>query len=71
MGPSKRTSPFSRKMARWASEIATFTDCSTSTTVVPVWWIDRTMSRSCSTMIGASPRLSSSIISSFGLRMNA
>ena len=34
-GPSKRTRPFSMKTARSASVSATFTDCSTTTTVMP------------------------------------
>ena len=35
VGPSKRTWPFSMNTARAASSRATFTDCSTITTVVP------------------------------------
>ena len=66
VGPSKRTSPFSRNTARSASVMATFTDCSTSTTVVPPSWMARTMPSSCSTTIGARPRLSSSIMQQLG-----
>jgi hypothetical protein len=39
--------------------------------VVPVAWISRTMPSSCSTMVGARPRDSSSIMSSFGRAMKA
>ena len=71
VGPSKRTSPFSMNTARSASRSAVFTDCSTRMIVVPWRWISRTISSSRSTMVGASPSESSSIMSSFGLAMNA
>ena len=57
VGPSKRTSPFSMNTARSARVMATLTDCSTSTTVVPPAWMARTIPSSCSTTIGARPRL--------------
>ena len=40
----KRTAPFSRNTARCASSMATLTDCSTATIVVPAAWISRTFS---------------------------
>ena len=64
--PSKRTSPFSMKNARVAIVSATLIDCSTRMIVVPWAWISRTMRRSCSTMVGARPSDSSSMISSRG-----
>src|SRR5581483_11573661 len=69
--PLKRISPFSMKYACFATVSATFTDCSTSTTVVPLWWMSSTMVSSCWTITGARPSDSSSIISSFGRAMNA
>jgi len=71
VGPSKRTSPFSMNTARSATVHATFTDCSTSTMVVPWAWMARTMPSSCSTITGARPRDSSSMSSSFGRAMKA
>ena len=71
MGPVKRTSPFSMNTARWASISAVFTDCSTRRIVVPCSWMARTMSTSRPTTVGASPSVSSSIISNRGLAMKA
>ena len=71
VGPVKRTSPFSMNTARWASIRAVFTDCSTSRIVVPLAWMARTISTRRPTTVGARPRLSSSIMSSRGLAMNA
>src|SRR5437660_760509 len=53
--PVNRISPFSMNAARSASFSAVFTDCSTSTTVVPLRWIARTISSSHSTTVGARP----------------
>ena len=71
VAPENRTSPFSMNTARSASRRATFTDCSTRITVVPWAWMARTISTSRSTIVGAKPSESSSIISSRGLAMNA
>ena len=55
VGPSKRTVPFSRNTARSARVSATFTDCSTTTIVVPSRQLARTTSMSCATIVGARP----------------
>ena len=52
VGPVKRTSPFSRKIARRARRSAVVTDCSTITTVVPPACISRDHGDSCSTTSG-------------------
>ena len=46
-------------------------DCSTSRMAVPCCWMRRTTTSSCSTTVGARPRDSSSMMSSFGLAMKA
>ena len=71
VGPSKRTSPFSMKYARWATVRATLIDCSTRMIAVPDAWMRRTTPSSCSTIVGARPSDSSSIMSSVGFAMNA
>ena len=71
VGPENRTSPFSRKYARSAMVRATLTDCSTRMIVQPWAWIARTILSSSSTMVGARPRDSSSMMSSFGLATKA
>ena len=63
VGPLNRISPFSMKYAVSATVRATFTDCSTRMIVVPRSRIAVTISNSCSTIVGASPSDSSSIIS--------
>ncbi len=69
--PLKRTSPFSKKTARSASSSATFTDCSTTTIVVPVACNSLTTSSNWATTVGASPSESSSIMSTLGFTMSA
>ena len=59
--PSKRTSPFSRKIARSAIASATFSDCSTMSIVWPRALRCSTSSSSRWTTTGASPSESSSI----------
>ena len=67
MGPSKRTSPRSRKNVRWASVMARLTLCSTRITVVPSAFTWRTIPIRRSTVMGARPKASSSIMSRRGL----
>ena len=64
--PLNFTSPFSMNTALLATVRARLTDCSTRTIVVPSSAMARTMSRSCSTTVGARPSDSSSIMSSRG-----
>ena len=72
VGPWKRISPFSMKYAVSATVSATFTDCSTRMTVVPCALSVCARSRgAASTIVGASPSDSSSIISRRGCSMNA
>jgi hypothetical protein len=71
VGPLKRTSPFSRNTARWASSRATLTDCSTTTMVVPSRWSMATTSINSATTVGANPSDSSSIISTLGVTIRA
>ena len=68
VGPWNRISPFSMKYAVSATVSATFTDCSTRMIVVPCSRSSTISGSSCSTITGASPSDSSSIISSRGLR---
>ncbi len=69
--PSNRTEPFSRNTARSASESAMLTDCSTMIIVMPsARSPSMTRSSSCTTS-GASPRLSSSMISTSGSCISA
>ena len=65
--PSKRTSPRSRKKVWSASVMARLTLCSTRMTVAPSAFTRRTMSIRRSTVMGASPKASSSIMSRRGL----
>ena len=66
VGPWKRMRPRSMKYAVSASSNATLIDCSTRIIVTPFAAISRTMDSSCSTITGARPSDSSSIISSRG-----
>ena len=65
--PSKRTSPRSRKKACSAKVMARFTLCSTRITVAPSALTRRTMSMRRSTVMGARPKASSSIMRRRGL----
>ena len=71
VGPLNRISPFSMKYACSAIVSARLTDCSTRMMVVPCAEMSCTIGSNCSTIAGARPSESSSIISNRGRSMNA